>query len=182
MENNIEALKVIDEFIENWKKDAIEYYTSELDKLLEEGKREYDYFKQKYGSNIGCIGIYSPKDQDRYYGYQSYKRSHYDRLVLEFLQWGVETAKEKIIDFCKREAVSKKRKFIARVNHYVGNIIKPISLKVGFKGDIDGIIQGEKGFCKINTIYAGGYNDGKIVNVNHGQCLHLRVLIKVIEK
>ena len=60
---------------------------------------------------------------------------------------------------------------IARVNKAVGIILEAKALYVGVNGELNGYIKGEDGTCKIETIYAGGYNI---------QCLHYRVLVKKV--
>lgn len=57
---------------------------------------------------------------------------------------------------------------IERTNEIVGKITDASSLKIGNKGDLNGLIYGTKGTAKVQTIGAGGYNI---------QCFHFRTLI-----
>ncbi|MFB0831524.1 hypothetical protein ACEU2D_18215 [Brevibacillus laterosporus] len=57
---------------------------------------------------------------------------------------------------------------IHRINDVVGTIEDASQLRVSQKGNLDGVITGEKGKAKIETIGAGGYNI---------QCFHYRTLV-----
>ena len=150
MENNLKEIK---EFINQWKVRAINYYNDALMNYKEEKKQlnnlcvwndDYKNKKleliEKYGKWIvGDLALRSPKD-----------------------------AQEQIIKNIEREAISKEQMLIKRVNKVVGTIVSSISLYVGVNGELNGVIEGVNGKCKIETIYAGGYNI---------QCLHYRVLV-----
>lgn len=150
MENNLKEIK---EFINQWKVRAINYYKEALDSYKEEKKQLINYgvgsdeYKrkkleliEKYGKWImGDLALRSPKD-----------------------------AHEQIIKIIERDGETKEKMLIKRVNKEVGKIVNALSLAVGVNGELNGTIKGENGTCKIETIYAGGYNI---------QCLHYRVLV-----
>ena len=150
MENNLKEIK---EFINQWKVRAINYYKEALDNYKEEKKQLINYgvgsdeYKrkkleliEKYGKWImGDLALRSPKD-----------------------------AHEQIVKTIERDGEAKEKMLIKRVNKEVGSIVKAISLSVGVNGELNGYIKGENGTCRIETIYAGGYNI---------QCLHYRVLV-----
>jgi hypothetical protein len=71
----------------------------------------------------------------------------------------------------EKEKNNKLLDLMNRVTAITGIITDTTNLKINAKGDIDGIIYGEKGNCKVTTIGAGGYNI---------QCFHYRVLVKKI--
>ena len=150
MENNLKEIK---DFINQWKVRAIDYYNNALVEYKKE-KQELKYFNvwngdynkkmreliEKYGKwVVGDLALRSPKD-----------------------------AEEQIIKNIERDAIKKEQMLIKRVNKAVGTIVKSITLNVGVNGELNGIIEGVNGKCKIETIYAGGYNI---------QCLHYRVLV-----
>lgn len=153
MENNLKEIK---DFINQWKIRAIDYYKNALVEYKKE-KQELKYFNvwngdynkkmreliEKYGKwVVGDLALRSPKD-----------------------------AEEQIIKNIERDAIAKEQMLIKRVNKAVGTIVKSITLNVGVNGELNGIIEGVNGKCKIETIYAGGYNI---------QCLHYRVLVHKI--
>ena len=150
MENNLKEIK---DFINQWKVRGIDYNNNALVEYKKE-KQELKYFNvwngdynkkmreliEKYGKwVVGDLALRSPKD-----------------------------AEEQIIKNIERDAITKEQMLIKRVNKAVGTIVKSITLNVGVNGELNGIIEGVNGKCKIETIYAGGYNI---------QCLHYRVLV-----
>ena len=150
MENNLKEIK---EFINQWKVRAIKYYKEALDEYNEEKKQlrnccvwndEYKNKKleliEKYGKwVVGDLALRSLKD-----------------------------AHEQIIKNIERDGEAKENMLIKRVNKEIGKIVNALNLNVGVNGELNGTIKGENGTCKIETIYAGGYNV---------QCLHYRVLV-----
>lgn len=62
-------------------------------------------------------------------------------------------------------------KLINQVTKYCGEIIDVSNLSIHY-GDLNGIVIGTKGKCKIQTIGAGGYNI---------QCFHYRTLVKAVK-
>lgn len=80
--------------------------------------------------------------------------------------WKLDT--EKLDKDLKAEWERKYDFIIERTNEIVGKITDASSLKIGNKGDLNGLIYGTKGTAKVQTIGAGGYNI---------QCFHFRTLI-----
>ena len=75
---------------------------------------------------------------------------------------------EKLQKDLENEANAKYDDIIERTNKLIGQITDASYLTVGGKGDLNGIIEGERGKVTVNTIGAGGYNI---------QCYHFRTLI-----
>ncbi len=150
MENNLKEIK---EFIAQWKVKAIDYYHQSIEECKKERKEIYEEidsekriekmreFKEKYTQIV----------RDLSYGYAQ------------------EDMEERLLKIINRDAETKEQLIIARVNKCVGKIEESLNLYVGVNGELNGKIKGENGICKIETIYAGGYNI---------QCLHYRVLVK----
>ncbi len=153
MENNLKEIK---EFISQWKVRAINYYNNALIEYRKERKElnKLDHWGNEYKNKrleliekygkwvVGDLALRGPKD-----------------------------AEEVILKTIERDGEAKEKMLIKRVNKEVGSIVKAISLSVGVNGELNGYIKGENGTCKIETIYAGGYNI---------QCLHYRVLVKEV--
>ncbi len=155
MENNLTEIK---NFICKWKLKALNYYRQAIEdysKRYDEICKNYKYWNEDFKSEIIKLhGEYNQIVKELSYGYSD--RDREERL-------------QKIIN---REAKAKEKKLIARVNKEVGSIVKALDLKIGVNGELNGTIQGENGVCRIETIYAGGYNV---------QCLHYRVLVHKYE-
>lgn len=154
MENNLKEIK---EFINQWKVKAINYYHQ----AIEDYKKEYKELNEKYS--------YSNDD------YKKEKRQlleKYNQIVINLSSgYSPKDREERLLKIIEREAAAKEKTLIARVNKEVGLIVKALRLNVGLNGELNGTIKGESGTCKIETIYAGGYNV---------QCLHYRVLVHKI--
>ena len=70
------------------------------------------------------------------------------------------------------EADEKYDAIIERTNAICGKITDARGLWTSAKGDLDGIIIGERGVAKVQTIGAGGYNI---------QCFHFRTLVHEVK-
>ena len=89
--------------------------------------------------------------------YDCYKAEKFDKVITEVL------AKEKI---------AKYDELISRVESIVGTITNADYLSISPRGELNGIIIGDKGKADVHTIDAGGYNI---------QCYHYRTLIHEIK-
>ena len=79
---------------------------------------------------------------------------------------------KKLRNVLDREAEDKYDFIIARTEKIVGEITDASNLSIGYKGDLNGRIDGTDGSAWVETIGAGGYNI---------QCFHFRTLIKPIK-
>lgn len=87
---------------------------------------------------------------------------------------------EKLHKVLAEEKQAKYEDLCNRISNIVGEMKDFSNLKVGLNGDLNGIVIGSKGTAKVETIGAGGYNVGQIVNVKCGQVYHFRVLVHKI--
>ena len=102
-------------------------------------------------------------------GINSRKRDFGGELLLKMVEFRDEKKAFDYLDMALEE--EKKVKILDlmnRIERITGKIVDAGFLRIGLKGDLEGVIVGEKGKAKINTIGAGGYNI---------QCYHYRTLI-----
>ena len=180
MENN---LKEIQEFIKQWKERAIKYYTEKITYYYNEYRRKskqicefhnnkYSIMRERNLSEEQYREEYKQLEDDKHNFEQEMREEITQKFAQDVYWYGLDECLNRMIKTIEKDAVIKEQQLIKRVNKEVGTIEKAITLKVGVNGELNGLIQGENGKCKIETIYAGGYNI---------QCLHYRVLIhKVI--
>lgn len=69
----------------------------------------------------------------------------------------------------EKERVAKLEDLFFRIYGVTGSIVDGSHLDISAKGNLDGVIVGEKATVKVDTISAGGYNI---------QCFHYRTLVK----
>ena len=70
---------------------------------------------------------------------------------------------------------------VDKVTKYTGEITNVSDLHIGRDGTLNGVVEGQSGKARIETIGAGGYNTDIIVNSKHGQCYHYRVIVKPLK-
>lgn len=171
-------LPSLKEFLNNWKEEAINYYTTLVDSYIKERKE----IKEEYIKNgtiveaDGCIFYKSPLKAEYHKKCEALNKA-YGSYILNIVSYYFSTRYEKIKEDMEKEAQAKYKKLVNRISNIVGEIKDCSNLSIK-NGEINGIISGNKGKASINTVVAGGYNENVIVNVKHGQCLHYRVLVK----
>ena len=79
---------------------------------------------------------------------------------------------QKLDQHLQIEAENKYDNIVNRAVEITGKILDATDLSIGSTGELNGIIVGENGKAKIETIGAGGYNI---------QCFHFRTLIHKIK-
>ena len=88
---------------------------------------------------------------------------------------------EKLNKLLTQEKQAKYEDLCNRISDVVGEIQDVSNLSIGNqRGELNGIVKGSKGSARVETIGAGGYNVGEIVNVRQGQVFHYRVLVHKI--
>jgi hypothetical protein len=167
--NEVEKIPVIEEFLEQWKIKAIEWYKTDYKHLKEiirirrEKQKQLEKWRQE--NNIGYY-YNNPivKTKEKELGLD--QKIMQDALTARLLQekdW--ETYLEKEIE---KEKNNKRVLFVTRVKNITGIVKDASNLCIGDNGEINGIVIGELGKAKVETISAGGYNI---------QCWHFRVLV-----
>jgi|GEM_PF-2159804 hypothetical protein len=182
--NTTPQIPVIEEFLENWKKSAREYYLQQVE-ALEKFDAEYsnnldEVLKEleiKYGKPavLKMSADVKKELKDRKVDYTSrnmYIKTHFNSVTVELSQLGSEM-NERLESLLSSEVNKKRADFYARCYNVVGDITDASSLHVGKNGSINGTIVGKLGKAVVETIMAGGYNV---------QVLHYRVLVTPLNK
>jgi hypothetical protein len=163
----------IDRFMSRWEDKALAYYTElngKYQKLIREQKQEEEKYRKKHGlSEWVCVP--SSMRSAHYNSKNMFLKDTVRNISVENIirSYGFSKRFDAVIlKFIKRESERKKKNLLSRIQNKTGDI-SSASLNIGVDGELNGLIEGEKGRVNINTIYAGGYNI---------QCLHFRVLIK----
>ena len=179
--NEVERIPAIEKFLEQWKVKVIEWYTAEYQKLLDykaevATKRiELDKWRIDNGfTHYGCYKEVEAKEKEMGIDYKTtgkYIKNRFHALTINLQDypdtWNLHL--EKVIESDK---VAKRMILVLRVKEITGKITDASGLYIGGNGEINGIVTGENGKAKVETISAGGYNI---------QCWHFRVLVKEIK-
>lgn len=193
--NAPEVLKI---FLENWKRNAIAYYTDKYTRFKELGKelrekelearrealrtlpeleRYREIYKNREPSEYDLHNLWPHKVVDKfleergleYNQIQKKLRNFGDGIIFRMCDF--RKADERaawLIEAMEEEKREKLIDLMTRINKVVGTITDAAYLSIGPKGDIEGYIVGTEGKARIETIGAGGYNI---------QCFHFRTLI-----
>ena len=168
------------QFLENWKAHVTEYYHERFVVFLEE--REKRYAENKKYCDFVNTGWF--KMEDREAARAAVKEARTAEIkasrafekkwnfIMRYVGYGKTFDDELLAKDLQNEANAKYDDIIRRTNAICGKITDARGLWVGMKGDLDGIIIGERGTAKVQTIGAGGYNI---------QCYHFRTLIHEVK-
>lgn len=172
-------IPVIEEFLNRWGLKAFEFYNLELNRLREFNSqadiRKDELKKQIKANGINPNGIEADKILDKhglsYRALEKDKRSRFSSIAIKLeYDYNWKDTLNKIIE---REKENKRNMLMERVMNVTGRVTDARQLFIADNGEINGIVIGENGSAKINTIYAGGYNI---------QCLHFRVLVHEVNR
>lgn len=166
------------EFLENWKAKVMEYYTERfarylvaLEEYYQKSREHCDWFnhggwRQENAKQIEEEHRKYCKAFNRKWG----EMERYELRVFnpETQQYDRVFNRDRLQKELDQEANAKYDDIIERTNYICGKITDARGLWVGAKGDLDGIVIGERGKAKVQTIGAGGYNI---------QCFHFRTLV-----
>jgi len=183
---SIEEIPVLREFINNWKILATEYYVKQYNKLIEYKnwlEQQEEIFRQWIEETTGhkYFGSYSATKENEekrkelkidYITKTEYMRIKFDAVILTFGMYRFDFDKyiEKIVNY---EADRKYINFLNRIKKAVGKTFDCSGLYIADNLEINGIVSGELGKAKVETITAGGHNI---------QCFHYRVLVNIINE
>jgi hypothetical protein len=187
--NDVERIPVIEEFLKVWKIKSIEWhkqaYIKYIEYLKELNMKQKELKKWKEENNLNYCYFGSKEDREKILNKE--KELGIDEQTIAFSmnrKFNVLITKmyndyksnpnkrEKFLNNeIEKEKKNKRALFINRVKEITGTIQDAKGLRIGGNGEINGIVIGEKGKAKVETISAGGYNI---------QCWHFRVLVKEV--
>ena len=145
-------IQVILDFLENWKRDAFNFYVESLDRY----RQDYKKLKEKIaelkinGWNLR-VNREIVKLQDEF--------KQIWRFLIPYLEIGKNSLDEnRLKRELDKETKVKYDSLVFKIQETVGTIIDVSGLYIANNGQINGIIKGKKGNARVETIEAGGYN------------------------
>lgn len=177
-----EKIEVIWNFLTEWENKAFNWYLVNAEhyfELKKNYKKEWENQKSKYIERYGQRYEYRAErvfEEDYYYGIDNLTQNitsftrNYENGTYVYTDYSVD--KEKLSKILKQEKERKYKDLINRVTKVTGIITDASRLEISPKGNLDGIVVGEKGKAKVETIEAGGYNI---------QCFHYRCLVHQVK-
>lgn len=186
--NNSEKIEVIWNFLQEWRKEAYQFYVDNV-KLYSElyNKEEEEYEKYKKSNEyqhmlqlVTRLGYTST-----YRIHRKWEEKYFAPITSLTMDITTNRAsgkfnEEKLNKILDKDVEYKYNDFVNRIKEKAGEIQDVSRLKIANNGIINGVVVGDKHTVKVETILAGGYNTNTIVNVKHGQILHYRVLVNII--
>ena len=168
-------VQAIIDFLNNWADRIYTYHEKKFGEYLEAcktKKAESDEYNRRYWS------AERHKYQDEWKAYEAQYREYRKAFdeAWHFLYPYVECGLFNGAKLRKELEQDKKAKYddiIERTNVITGKITDASGLSVGDKGELNGLIKGERGMARVETIGAGGYNI---------QCFHFRTLIHEVKQ
>lgn len=172
-------VKIILDFLENWRQDSEDWYESMFDKYYKADEELKELYKKmaSYGydtSNPGYKEAYKNYSdaykaiQNKLYGYTEKVDTKYGPLnkkvrngEWEYITHYVSNSKhneasEKLQKDLKREVERKYDYIIEKTNEIVGTITDASNLRIDGRANLNGIIIGTDGKAKVETIIASG--------------------------
>ena len=197
--DNSRDIKVILDFLDSWKEKTFTFYNKALTEYYAESERVNKMYRDLF--NEYGYGYRIPEEEKKKYEdarhalYNKINGYYEERQGVN--RWGktvTTTVKVKdgewefirpyinrggyddAVRYLKKELDEEaKRKYdylIERVNAICGTIVDASNLVVSENGELNGIIEGNRGTASVKTIGAGGYNI---------QCFHFRLLVHKVK-
>lgn len=181
---NSRNIKVILDFLADWKQKSFDFYKAMYPKYLEAREGWYAYCRENREQEDSLWDI---EDKEERKAKRAELRREYDKKRAEFYgewNWILDYSRcdnldeEKLLKDLNNEADRKYDFIIERTQAIVTEITDASFLRIGDKGDLNGFIIGTTGKAKVETIGAGGYNEHVILDSGRrGQRYHYRTLI-----
>ncbi len=186
-------IPVLLEFLEMWKERCRNHYRKALPEYIEElqdykeKKRIYDDLMQEIENRARPFYWLHLKHDDPIYiegktladDFREYQKN-FNAIWGDLISYlknpkgsNPEIDWDALSKNLDREANRKYDFIIERTNAIVGTITDASDLKIGAKNDLNGLIIGDRGTAKVQTVGAGGYNI---------QCFHFRTMIQEYDR
>lgn len=166
--NSQPRIEIIETFLSGWASKAETTYLEILQKGFE--------LDDKWFAKAREFGSVADAEKNAEYKALSTQRAKYwenlPKYLRVFKSKSFKHVAPQIREMIAKDVDSKRSKLYNEVTEKIGLVVDAKGLSVGSDGSINGLIIGETGTARITTITAGGYNI---------QCLHYRLLIKVIK-
>lgn len=172
-----EKVEVIWKFLMNWKELSREWYRKNVKRYFEL-KRDYEKAKAEFYAkydNKPAYYLRSEFERNYFFNIDSVTREianikgqYKDGFGSEWEYVSYSVNEELLEKYLDREVKAKYKALIVAITDITGVITDASGLRIGGKGDINGVVKGEKGVADVNTFSAGGWNI---------QCFHYRTKI-----
>jgi len=172
-----EKVEVIWNFLMNWKELSREWYRKNAKRYFELKKGYKEAEKKFYEEHNGKPAYYAECafKRDYYYNIDSVTREitnikgqYKDGFGSDWEYVSYSVDEELLEKYLDKEVKAKYKALIVAITDITGVITDAAGLRIGGKGDINGVVKGEKGVAEVNTFSAGGWNI---------QCFHYRTKI-----
>lgn len=157
---NSRNVKVIVDFLEDWKAKTKKYYTVMVGayRTAYAEWREYD---RKHSEWLNTVGRTATREEyrEKWDERREVKKAFTNEWGWLVMYLDRDGLNEEKLDKDLKEEVNRKYDFIIeRTNAIVGTITDASNLHIGMDGELNGYIIGENGKAKVQTIGAGGWN------------------------
>ena len=189
-EFNNNRIKVIWDFLLHYKEQVAEYIRNNMEVLNEYYKTNSEScdWHNNHRSIIQEQGITEEQWKEHYRELNQKEKQlkanihPYTSMVAKYNGYRQPHTvdEEKLEEILLKDCKARYFELVDEVTKYTGIITDATGLAIR-GGELNGIIIGEKGKAKVLTFSAGGWNQGIIVNVKHGQCFHYRTKVSEVK-
>lgn len=193
---NTEKIPAIVDFLNTWKEEAADYIKNNipvLEKFYEKDHEETEWINNKQIDHPRDVYNKMRKEkadlwaQVHPWTYECSYREY--NIEKDKYGWDVRVPtgrviinEQKLQEVLDKEADIKYWALVKRIEDLAGNIVNAYGLEIGPKGNLEGLVQGDRELVRVETIVAGGWNAGRIVNVRKGPVCHYRTLVNIVRR
>ena len=187
---NTEKIQSMVDFLEEWKKQATKYVEDNMSVLNQYHIKEREYitkyndwkYRKEHKEEMNKLSreLRDIKDQIHPWTSEACKNNYDVDEDNRYVWKSSEVNYDKLNQILADEAENKYWELVNRIKKVAGNIVDTKLLKIGPKGNLEGVVVGDQETVRVETIVAGGWNAGRIVNVKRGPIAHYRTLVTPI--